>query len=221
MTKEPRISANKIAEYCTEASPNRRRTIIRTIKNQDGFFAHYVDAKQIIESILTDGMTNAQALAEAAALESSLVGTKHEQGDKKRSAEVIRRFLQLKDELDLKSGKIKKADQFSTNSMEISGVRLTVRVDYTVHDSNDTIIGGIIIHYGKTNPLSEKGCELAATVIRQFLENTAPETQIQRKFCLSMDIHNGLLIAAPAAFKNRMKEIDAACEEIFTHWEAA
>ena len=219
----PKISVNKLGEYLG-ASPSRRRTIIKDQKNPSTFkAARYKDAREAIVDYAASGMEDeAKAINQIESLLNQDYKSEYEEQDKSLSASSIASFLDLSDEIEIDSDKFdfEAVDKFSTNTTEISGVSVSMRPDLLIKDANDnSVVGALKLHFSKSAPLETEGCKYVATALRKHLEENYPSAKIDNKKCIVVDIPDQNVQSAPKAYKKRMKDIAAACEEISQRWD--
>jgi hypothetical protein len=74
--------------------------------------------------------------------------------------------------------------------------------------------------YSKAKPVAGDWAAYSATVLHQFVEERLARglTVAERRLCRFVDVFAGRVFEAPEAFKDRRKEIEAACWEIKQLW---
>jgi hypothetical protein len=117
----------------------------------------------------------------------------------------------------------------STPPLLISGVRVKVTPDVTVHrgGANDEIhgVGAVVAMIAKgegSGKARAEAARYAATLVWLFAQQHlkalgAPD----RSLCFSYDVFDGSLVPAGSNYVNRIKNIQAACEEIADRWYSA
>lgn len=216
---EPKISLNKLAEYL-DATPSRRRQIVKDQQNPQPFIAaRYSDAREEIIGFVEGGMSSEQEmLAAAEELRQNYNGTDFAKQDRNASADAIEDFLDAADQLEIDGLSAEGIDRSTSAAMNISGVNVSVRPDVILKDKDTgEVKGAIKFHFSKTSPLSAKSREYSATTLRVYLENEGHQ-DVDPKKCYVVDVPTQSVSSAPKAFKRKMNDIEAACEEISARW---
>ncbi len=215
-----KISINKLGEYMT-ATPSRRKQIIEDQKKPKTFMvARYKDARDQIVKYIGEGMNDdSKILQISKELRIPNGGSEFIEQDRTLSAEAIERFLEISEDIDLDIGNLiaEKGDSFSSASIELGGINVTVRPDVILKDSSKNVIGCIKLHFSKSAPLNRQGAEYVATALRFYLENIE-NTDTNPSKCYVIDISTGQVFVAPKAYKRRLNDLFAACEEIDARW---
>ena len=210
---EPKLSVNKLGEYMT-ATPSRRRQIIRNQQKDPFVVGRYKDAREVITGYLSNAIDEdrAKAIVEECF---EFQGTDFQNQDKRLSAEAIHNFLDLSDEVEVEGFNVEPCGSNAQGASEIQGVRITMRPDALLRDiESGDVVGCVKLHFSKSAPLDDKACEYAATAMRFHLEHELGNSGIIPEKCYLVEIPTGKVCEAPKAFKRRMKDIEAACEEI-------
>lgn len=218
---KPKISLNKLGEYL-DATPARRRQIIKDQQNPKAFkAARYQDARQEIVNFVANEMLDDAGLLEAAQeLRNTTVGTDYVIQDKIASADAIENFLDIVDSLNLDGITAEQVDKFDVSTMEIAGVDITIRPDVILRDeSTREIKGAIKLHFSKSSPLSEKSAGYVATALKVYLMEQYGNEKVDATKCSVVDISTKQVVSATKAHKNKMRDIEAACEEIDARWK--
>lgn len=217
--EEPKISLNKLAEYL-DATPSRRRQIVKDQQNPQPFIAaRYNDAREEIIGFIEGGMNSEQEmLAAAADLRQNHNGTDFAKQDRNASADAIEDFLDASDQLEINGFAAEGVDRSTGAAMNISGVNVSVRPDVILKDKDTgEVKGAIKFHFSKTSPLSAKSREYSATALRVYLVDEGHQ-DVDPKKCYVVDVPTQSVSNAPKAFKRKMNDIEAACEEINARW---
>lgn len=217
---DAKITANKLGEYLT-ASARRRKTIITTLQQEGSYPAiHYIDARNAIVDYLTGNLTHKELLERSQALKTFSSENKFTTDTKNASGHAIDDFLDLADDIVVTGCVLNKANDFDSHSLTISGVKVTARPDIILTSSTtDEVIGCIKFSFSQSAKLDEEAALYTATVMKQHLEqNLANGQKIDSKKVLIIDNPTGEIYEAPKSFKSRMKDIEAACEEIYARW---
>lgn len=220
-TPKPKISINKLGEYLT-ATPSRRKQIIEDQKYPSSFkVARYTRAREIIVNFIASGMEDdSLALIEAEKILLDAPKSPFDEQDRILSARAIEDFIDICDEIDINKCFIEEGYIFAKRNLEMAGVSISIRPDAIIKDSESgKIVGAVKLHFSRTTPLEEKGCEYVATAMRSYLEGYASNAaDIKNNKCYVVDVSTGKVKTAPRSFKRRMNDIKAACEEINVRW---
>lgn len=215
-----RISINKLGEYLT-ASPARRRRIVKDQKEPSTFIvARYADARQEIVTYMEGGMTNDDALANAAAHLRQAPGTDFVRQDKANSADAIEDFLEVADQLNFDGLTVEPTDPTASASMEIANVTVSVRPEVLLRDElTGDVVGAVKLHFPKTAPLTEKAPDYVATTLREYLALNYDADSVDPKRCYVVDVPTRSVTCATKANKKKMSDVEAACEEVNARWQ--
>ncbi|QQP94816.1 hypothetical protein [Lysobacter enzymogenes] len=212
---------NKLGEYMT-ATPSRRRQIVKDQKNKPAFkAARYKDAREIITTFIASGMIDDEVALDAAeALREDQSGTDFAIQDRFNCADAIEKFVELSGDIDLGSLVPIASPEAASDSLELSGVRVSIRPDALLLDKDShEVVGCIKLHFAKSQPLDEKGGAYVATAMRAYLETVISSPSVVNPTrCYVVDIATRTIYLAPKAVKRRMDDLSAACEEIKDRW---
>jgi hypothetical protein len=216
---EPRISLNKLGEYMT-APAGRRRQIVKEQKYPPTFqVIRYTAAEDAIVKFMLkgcDGMVLDRAKANLAArpAKSSF--------DKQRIAlctKAIDAFQAV--ELDLSGARILAAP-VDHEPLMFSGVAVSVRpnVLLVAEDRKGQVKSGLLkLHFSKTHRLDETSGDYVGAVLRKYAaERITGESKESPTMMRVVDVFGGLAYEAPVAMARRLRDVEAACEEIRIRW---
>lgn len=215
----PRISLNKLGEYL-DSTPSRRRQIVKDQQDPEPFLAaRYNDARREIIDFLEGGMEDDSALLGAASsLRLDASGSEFARQDRHASADAMENFVDVVEQLILEGLSVEGTDKAMSAGMDIAGVDVSIRPDAMLRDeSTGEVKGAIKLHFSRTAPLSEKSREYVATVLRVYMTESG-QISVDPKKCYVVDVPTKKTSCAPKAFKRKMKDVEAACEEIAARW---
>lgn len=222
MRNEPRISVSKLGEYL-RATPRRRRSIVADQKNPKDFIViWYREARQaVVECLLNDG--DLDRLREAhLLLEDELAIVRDDSHHARRiqvSLEAIDAFADSMREHALTTLDLEPTPPID-EQMVLGGVRISVRPDFLVRTSRG--VGAVFLYFNKSHPLSEVTGAYVAALIHKFVrDHLGDEGKADRSACQVIDVMQGEVYVAPKSFKNRLKDVEAACLEIAAVWPGA
>ena len=213
---------NKLGEYMV-AKAGRRRTIVSDQKHPKDFIvARYTAVYDAIARCLSAG---GDPLIIREAMEDIYQATPKnmwQQQDLALSAEALDLFLNLIDEIDLRKFSVSRSAE-GAPPMNIAGVAVSVRPElYLRVAGSNGLAGAVKLYVSKRGPLADDAALYVGTVLHQYMnEVLTPVVKIEAKNCMVIDILAQRVYTAPTSFKQRRKDILAACEEIVRAWPAA
>jgi hypothetical protein len=217
---KPRISVNKLAEYIN-ATTTRRKKIVADAKDPDAFvITRYGDALKAIRSCLQQG--DLGIIEEAIqAIGNKSQDTDFQKNDAKNSIELLEAFKEV-DLSVLEGFSVEAPNDIENKKIEIQGVVVSIQPDIILSREVKGVrqVGGIKISHAKTKPLSEDSQQIVALMVRELLTQDAinSESSVLPKACFSFDVFKKRLVCCPPSSKARMKQVEAACEEIALWW---
>lgn len=218
---KPKISLNKLGEYL-DATPSRRKKIIQDQQDPKPFITiRYQDARENITSFLANDMVDEAGFLEAAQdLRDTREGTEFSLQDKRNSADAMENFLEVADLISLDGLVAEKVDKTTSSIMEFAGVDVSIRPDVILKDKETGYLKGAVkLHFSKTTPLTEKSAPYVAAALKVYLGAEDTDSHIQPENCYVVDISTKKVFKAGKAHKNRIRDIEAACEEIEARWK--
>lgn len=219
--EDPRISLNKLGEYMTAATPSRRKRIVSDQQNPQPFIAaRYKDAREAIVDFVVSGMSDrAGLLSVASRLRKSREGSEFAINDRIASADAIESFIEAVGDIDLGDCIAVSMPGTTSQGMTVSGVYISVRPDiYLRNWVTGEIEGALKLHFPKTSPLTSAGAEYVATAMRVYMELEKGNSHVDHRKCYVVDVPTSSVTVAPKAHVRKMKDIEAACEEIAIRW---
>lgn len=217
-----KISVNKLGEYL-EATTRRRRSIIQGQKKPSAVIVtRYSDAVRAIgEYFKTGSLSALETRAEQLRNDSS--GSDFAQQDRQLSADVIDGFVDIVDQMELEGLTVEASPSNLSDPLVISDVRVSITPHFLIRDAakGGTVVGAIKLSFNKINPLTKKGGEYVATLLRQYLVERFGAAHVQGGLCFAIAIPSEIVVTAPKAYKSRLADIEAACEEVAARWPTA
>lgn len=221
----PRISLNKLAEYIHSDSAIRRRQILEgAMAPKKTLTTRYRDARETIKNFIMNDYDDKVIEAGITALKAKVPASDFQTSDRKLSLHALE-LLSNADLPDLSDYKVVNYDG-SNPPMVIEGVKVSVRPDLLIRGASKGrfFCGAIKLHIIQDNKLGEEGQKTAATILHQFITDHVkqdPSEEVLNKLCFSVDIFSQHCESAPAAFKIRMRGVEAACKEFAALWRIA
>lgn len=217
---QPRISVNKLGEYISAAPARRRRIVIDQKRPRDFIVPRYGAAVEKIVAYLSRRSSERDLLQAIDDLEDNCAGTEWQAQTNQLCAEAIGCFLDCVDLLEL-DGISLKVPSDAQAYLKIGGITVSVRPELAMEgrlSRGAKSRGFLKLYFSKTYPLDEQSGTAVATVLRQYAEEVISAAEVDNRLCVVVDVFAGKLFAAPKAYKRRMRDIEAACEEISRAW---
>ncbi len=218
----PRISVNKLGEYMVSKAARRQR-ILRDAKYPPPYITtYYREAQESIAQFIAGNMEDIGTLERSVQiLEQKTPDSIHEIRRVNGNVEAIESFMNLIDEIDLKGADTRLGDH-SPPKLKIMNVEVSVRPDIILTGTGakgKTLVGGIKLHFPKTNPLNEDACGYISSAVQMHcVHSLASDGLPNPKYCMTVDIASGKVYEGVTAITQRKKDIEAACHEIASLW---
>lgn len=219
--QDPRISLNKLGEYMTAPTPSRRKRIVSDQQAPQPFITtRYKDARDAIVDFIVSGMSDrAGLLSLASQFRRSSEGTAFAINDRIASADAIESFIHIVDGIDMGDCVAVSVPSTSSQGMTIAGVYVSVRPDiYLRNWVTGEIEGALKLHFPKSSPLTSAGAEYVATAMRVYMEFEKGNSHVDHRKCYVVDVPTASVTTSAKAHVRKMKDIEAACEEIAIRW---
>ncbi|MFO1491086.1 MAG: hypothetical protein U1F87_09290 [Kiritimatiellia bacterium] len=219
----PRISVNKLGEYIV-ASPARRKRIIYDQKFPQKFItARYADAQQFITEYLAQTNRHTSYIAAAISqLMSIPARSEWEEQNNALCAGALEHFIEVEDKLTSQEFSYTPLNPLAQASCTIANVEISIRPELEVVINQGKKLGqcGIVkLAFSKTNPITADVGDTTASLLHHYCESTmAKGSLISRDMCMLVDVFGEKVVSAPKSFKRRMKDVEAACQEIDALW---
>lgn len=216
----PYISVNKLGEYLI-ATPRRRRAIIRDQKNPKPFkVAIYTEAQNAICDYLVKSEPDESILINAIeALQKKQPETEWDENRLDLCVSAIESFLDIIPDLDFAKYNLRRGIKDAPDLI-IADVAISIRPEIILqrNDSRDKF-GALKLCFSKTKGHTEDTAAYVGTMVQQYLiKHQKGCDSVLSDDCLVVDVFDGEIYTAPRAFKTRLADIEAACEEIANSW---
>lgn len=218
---EPRISVNKLAQYVTSKAA-RQNQILRTAKfPPDYITAYYREAGEAIAKFLAGDMQESSVLDNAVSLLSQKVASNiYETRRVAGNIDAIETFSHLLDDIDY-AGATGKLGLQKAPHLIFNGVEISVRPEVTLHSNGKTgpLVGGLKLHFPKTEPLDEEQASYITSVMHTFCQHHLwKDGQPHAAHCLVIDLASGKVYPGVKSTKQKMKDVANACSQIAALW---
>ncbi|MCE8008589.1 hypothetical protein [Aestuariivita sp.] len=228
---EPRISANQLSEYAL-ASPSRRQAILRNAKYAPTFLVvRYSEARSSVCDYLLNGTRPVAMLhkaeAELKAVAASL-GSKFKENDALLSAEAIASFAAFSSDpkqMPKAFSKLTFAPLVGyMPKLPLSGVEVSVQIDLVSKNVAKDTCGGVLLQTSKTISAKswrdEHSLYATSLIWMASAQHLKGHGEVDRNLCYAIDLFGKRAIKAPASYKTRVKNLEAACGEIAAMWDS-
>lgn len=216
---KPRISIAKLGEYMT-ATPRRRRAIIRAQhRPQDAIVARYHDARLLISRFLIGELDEDELIRQKDELAGTTSGSEWVTEDRRLSVLAIDRFLEVADQVRIQG--ILRPGTEVPGSIRCGGIDVSVRPDVVMAEDSTGRVASIKLVFAKSVPVTAEASAYIATGLAEHLLRRFPEGKVAREWCQVIDVMHGVVMNGPRTHRNRVADIEAACEEIAGAWDRA
>jgi hypothetical protein len=214
--ENPRISINKLSEYIT-ALPARRRKIIKDQKRPSNFIVpYYRDAEKIVvDYFVVSNQSEEWLESRIQNLSDRTVTSDWDENRRSICIEAIECFSEFIEEFSFNS-LCCIAGEASPEKLKIAGVQVSVRPEIYLTDEQKNIKGCVKLIFGKGRQVSESEAGYTGTCLQRWMEDFHGIHDY--KTCFALDIFAGKLYTAPKAYKRKLSDMEAACEEISSAW---
>jgi hypothetical protein len=213
--RDPRISINKLGEYLT-ATPSRRRKIIRDQRFPPPFqVARYADAERaIVQYVRSDG-DDRVLVAALDQLTGRQPNTPWERNQIDLCQEAIVAFLEI-DDLDVSSFEL--IEPCGPPTLTFANVSVSVLPNLDLASSKARR-GALKLYFAKTHPLDDAAAEyICAVTHRHAEERNGGAGTADHRSVFVVDVFARRVFDCPKATTRRLRDVEAACEEIAAGW---
>lgn len=217
MPKKPRLSANKMGEYLIVGPARRRRILYDAKFPSDAVVPYYQPAAEAIAQFIAGGMTDLGILEKKAkALGNENPPSVWHSRRISGNIDALDMFEGMLDVIDLK-GATPSLGAHSAPPISYQGVDVSVRPEIVLEHGGN--VGGIKLHFPKSNPLNAEAAGFVSVMTFEYCKQHLPtKGNAAGKFCSVIDVASGQFFPGAASTKARLKEVAAACGEVFALW---
>jgi hypothetical protein len=221
MTKarsEPRISVNKLAQYVTSRAA-RQNQILRNAKfPPDYITTYYREASEAISRYLAVNLSDGKILDNAVnALNQKDPSNVYESRRIAGNIDAIETLASMLDDIDFLAGTQPRLGAQIAPHLTMHGVGISVRPEVTLHTKG--LVGGIKLHFPKTEPLDKEEAGYVAALVQSFCETHLwKEGSSHHEHCMVIDLASAKVYPGVKAIKQRIKDVQNACMQISSLW---
>jgi len=222
------VSANKLAEFITAKTPQRRRSIVRQQLRQHhkvkkGYAPWYGAFETPSRSFLAGGAKDEGILLRAIERMKGRLGRPWLNIDSRITAEALRKLIDVAPELRGLGVSFAKPGPKLNARLQFDELAVTVTPDMIVRGERNRrpLLGSLRFYLAKESSyqLGKRGAELVAAMQYQWLAETAtgervPETDL----CLVVECFQGRLTAGPADIEQALAVIAHGARQFSQLW---
>jgi hypothetical protein len=227
---EPRISANKLAEYVV-ADPSRQKTILKDAKfAKKVVIVGYKGARGCVPYAFSENSLNIDVLVERAKkieAENDAPGISDwQRSDNANSAAALKHLAVIAPELSW--GKAKML-YIKLGGLEIAGVKVSIQPElvFGFEHRNIAKVGAVILNTAKGddkaldrgNGAHRVGDYLSSLVFQVLLAKASKFGAPLNSKCYAVDVFREKVYTAPMSYRKLNKNLEAACEMIASRWK--
>jgi hypothetical protein len=214
---KPRLTANKLGEYLV-VGPARRHRILHDAKfPNDAVRPYYTPAAEAIAQFIAGGMADLGILEkQATALGNVTPETVWHSRRINGNIEALETFAGMLDDIDLK-GATPSLGAHKASPITYQGVDISVRPEVILEATGS--VGGVKLHFPKSNPLNGVAAGFISTMTHEFCaQHLSGKGAASPKLCIVVDIASATFFPGPPSTKARLKEVVAGCGEVARAW---
>ncbi|MBA3894426.1 MAG: hypothetical protein H0X69_12155, partial [Gemmatimonadales bacterium] len=184
----------------------------------------YEDARRVLIRFFSNPSLSADDLYPAARALRDRAATLPEDADHRKSlmasARAVEAFAPMAAPVRKRTKGLLAAPGVRRNAdLTLSGVRVVVCPDICfVERGTERRIGALKFHFPAKPRMKVEALRYAASILYGYLQDDGDDPL--RRACISVDVMGNQHEAAPVAMKDRLKDLQAACEEISERWPA-
>ena len=225
MVDQPIISANKLAEFLI-SRPQRQRKIIMDRKYPDdyAFGGYYSEAQEAVTHCLADEIADPYKITQAVAVLNQK--PKESTGSARRiksNIDALEKFESMLDDIDFKGGTPELAPISSPNIV-YHGVAISVRPEVIVkgfHKKGGSIVGAMKLSMTSGFQHNEESAGYVSALLQEHLrQHDQTSAIVHAAYCQVVDVGGKSVFAGVKSTAQRLKDIQAACQNIADIWHA-
>ncbi|NET01429.1 MAG: hypothetical protein F6K61_12825 [Sphaerospermopsis sp. SIO1G1] len=213
----PRISVNKLSEYVT-ALPGRRKTIIKQQKRPSSFIVpYYKDAENILIDYLSNHNSSEEWLNnQVQELLDKEVSSTWAETRRNICIDALESFMEFAEYPDV-PGLVYTPGKPDPAKLHVCGVNISLRPEIYLTNQQNEIKGCIKLVFAKSHSVSKQETTYTGVSLQRWMNEQYQVSD--HKLCFVLDIFGKQFYTAPKNYKQRMLDIEAACEEIARAWD--
>lgn len=217
----PRISLNKLCEFMTASIPRQRRILRDQKFPADYLRVFYREAQEAVASCIASGLEDVVAVErQIDILNQKSPDTVGAQRRLASNVDALESFLRMLDSVDLSGAQPRLAPNDAPKLM-VRNVQISVRPEIllSTEGRSGPLVGAVKLHFPRTNPLNEQAAGYVSAVLQEWCAvHMQDEGQASGPLCCVADIGSETFYGGVRATRQRMRDIEEACETIAALW---
>lgn len=219
--KAPSISVNKLAEFMT-AQPARQRQILKDRKYPTEFKGmYYKEATESIAQVIASNLEDVSRLSTQKLTLEQVVTDKI--GTQRRIAaniDALEGFESMLDKVEL-FGCATELGAHAPEKLRFHGVEVSVRPEIILRRDGATgpLVGAMKLHFPRQFSLNEVSAGFVSAVLQEWCRCCMPDDGAALgDLCSVVDVGSRTFHRGVRATANRLRQVEAACQNIAALW---
>jgi len=219
----PRISVNKLAEFMGSKA-GRQRQILRDQKFPEDFKGmFYREASEAIARCIASNLEDTTHLTSATKLLNQMnpdkIGTARRINS---NIDAIESFEAMIDKVSL-HGADAELGEHRPEKLSIHGVEVSMRPEIILRGKGKAgkeMVGALKLHFSKAFPLDADSAGYVSALLQRYSEEKLIENDqlVGAAYCGVVDLGSKAVYPAVKSIAQRMKDIEAACQNVAGLW---
>lgn len=224
MVNNPSISVNKLGEYIMSRGA-RQRKILKDRKYPDPDFQigmYHREASEAVTRYLAAGAIDAAPLDEALRRLEQQPAEKI--GTSRRilaNIDALERFNDMLDDINFFGGIPELADK-APPKLSYFNVNISVRPEIIVRSNirGKLYVGALKLHFSKTHPHDKDSAGYVSAALNEFCARhvATQDEKVNPDFCQVIDVASGTVFPGVKSTRQKLKDIEAECQNIAAIW---
>jgi hypothetical protein len=226
MISQANISVNKLAEFIVSRGA-RQREILRQRKYPDPDFSigmYHREASEAASQYLAAGAQDPEPLRRR--IQSLSQSTSDKVGTARRAnanIDAIETLLDMLDDIDLLDAEPSLGGNTAPKIRRFN-VDISVRPEIIMRGSlgkGKRGVGALKLHFSKTHPHTEETAGYVSAIVQEYCGTHLvhdDDEGVNPKYCQVIDVASGTVFGGVKSTMKRMKDVDAACQNIAALW---
>ncbi len=220
--KSPRISVNKLAEFIGSKGA-RQRQILHDQKYPPDFKAvYYKEASEAVAKALASNLEDLSSISNATAILEQVTSDKI--GTQRRitsNLDALETFNLMLDKIDSGGATFSLGEQFP-QKLTYYGVDISVRPEViarTIGKKGSQLVGAVKLHFPRTFCHDEESAGYVSAIVQEWCKvNLYNEGTTHGPLCTVIDVGSQTVYPGVKATTQRMKDVEAECQNIAALW---
>lgn len=225
MVTEPNISVNKLAEYIVSKGA-RQRKILGDRKYPDPEFnigMYHRESEEAVASYIGDGAVDPEPIKKRIAALDQL--TPEKIGTARRinsNIDSLERFLEMLDDINL-FGADPVLGEHAPQKLKYHNVSISVRPQIILRGTGPKgkkLVGAMKFHFSTSRPHSEESAGYVSAAVQEYCRQSiaGDDEIVHAPYCQVIDVASGTIFPGVKSITQRLKDIQAECQNIAALW---